>query len=169
MTDTATGRLAGKAALITGGAGGIGVATARRFLDEGARVALLDQDEAAAQSAVAGLGAPDRAMALGADATDAAAVARRVAALVAAFSRLDTVVNNAAARAYAPFGGTTEVDWDRLLAVNVVGADNLVRATFPHLRAAGRGAIVNASSAFALSGRRGMGGYVATKGALVAI
>src|SRR5690606_33166667 len=136
MTDTATGRLAGKAALITGGAGGIGVATARRFLDEGARVALLDRDAAAAQSAAAGLGAADRAMALGADVTDAAAVARAVAALVAAFGRLDIVVNNAAARAYAPLGETTDEGWDRLLAVNVVGANNVVRAALPHLRAA---------------------------------
>lgn len=169
MTDAPSGRLAGKAALITGGAGGIGVATARRFLDEGARVALLDRDEAAAQAAAAGLGDADRAIALCADITDAAAVERAVAALVAAFGRFDILVNNAAARAYAPLDATTGEDWDRLLAVNVVGANTVLRATLPHLRKAGRGAVVNVSSAFALIGRRGMGQYDATKAALVAM
>jgi meso-butanediol dehydrogenase/(S,S)-butanediol dehydrogenase/diacetyl reductase len=162
-----SGRLAGKVALITGGAGGIGVATARRFVAEGARVALLDRDRQAVGAAAAALGADVAADA--ADIRDGAEVAAAVAEVVARFGRLDVLVNNAAARAYAPLAEASEESWDAILSVNVVGANNVLRAALPHLRAAGRGAVVNVSSAFALIGRRGMGQYDATKAALVAM
>jgi meso-butanediol dehydrogenase/(S,S)-butanediol dehydrogenase/diacetyl reductase len=167
MTETRNGRLMGKVALITGGAGGIGVATARRFVAEGARVALLDRDRQAVDAAAAAIDAD--VVAVAADIRDGAAVASAVADIVARFGKLDVLVNNAAARAYAPLAEASEASWDAILGVNVVGANNVLRAALPHLRAAGRGAVVNVSSAFALIGRRGMGQYDASKAALVAM
>ena len=167
MTGATIRRLAGKAALITGGAGGIGVATARRFLAEGARVALLDREQEAVDGAAAALGA--NTLAVGADIGDAAAVAAAVGTVVAAFGQLDILVNNAAARAYRPLADADAESWEAILKVNVVGSNNVTRAALPHLRNGGRGAVVNVSSAFALIGRRGMGQYDATKAALVAM
>jgi meso-butanediol dehydrogenase/(S,S)-butanediol dehydrogenase/diacetyl reductase len=167
MTGAGNGRLTGKIALITGGAGGIGVATARRFVAEGARVALLDRDRQAVDAAAAAIGAD--VVAVATDIRDGGAVAAAVADIVARFGRLDVLVNNAAARAYAPLAEASEESWDAILGVNVVGANNVLRAALPHLRAARRSAIVNVSSAFALIGRRGMGQYDATKAALVAM
>jgi len=162
-----TGRLAGKAALITGGAGGIGVATARRFLDEGARVALLDRERAAVEAAASSIG--EGILAVAADITDEAAVAAAVERVAAALGRLDILVNNAAARAYQPLADADAASWDAILKVNIVGSNTVLRAALPHLRSAGRGAVVSVSSAFALIGRRGMGQYDASKAALVAM
>jgi meso-butanediol dehydrogenase/(S,S)-butanediol dehydrogenase/diacetyl reductase len=169
MSEGQGGRLAGKAALITGGAGGIGVATARRFLAEGARVALLDRDPQALAAAAAGLGGGKSVVAVAADIADAAAVGDAVRHAVGALGGLDVLVNNAAARVYQPLAEASAESWDAILGVNVIGASNVTRAALPPLRASGRGAVVNVSSAFALIGRRGMGQYDATKAALVAM
>jgi 2-hydroxycyclohexanecarboxyl-CoA dehydrogenase len=169
MVSAVPGRLAGKAALITGGAGGIGVATARRFLAEGARVALIDRDGEAVAAATAALDGGARVIARAADIADAAAVDNAVRAVVAEFGRLDILVNNAAARAYQPLAEASAESWEAILRVNVIGSNNVARAALPALRAAGRSAIVTVSSAFALIGRRGMGQYDATKAALLAM
>jgi meso-butanediol dehydrogenase/(S,S)-butanediol dehydrogenase/diacetyl reductase len=163
------GRLAGKAALITGGAGGIGVAAARRFLEEGARVALLDRDPQALAAAAAGLAGGKSVVAVAADIADAAAAEDAVKHAASALGGLDILVNNAAARLYQPLADASAESWEHILGVNVVGANTVARAALPALRVSGRGAVVTVSSAFALIGRRGMGQYDATKAALIAM
>ncbi len=163
MAAMGNGRLAGKTALITGAAGGIGQATARLFLAEGAKLALLDRDEAVKKL---GGGAT---LALKVDITDETAVREAVARVEKKFGGLDVLVNNAAARAHARLAEATPQSWAQVLGVNVIAAGICVKAALPLLRASGNGAIVNVSSAFALIGRRGMGQYDASKAALVSM
>src|SRR5262245_13899062 len=115
-------RLADKVAVITGGAAGIGFAYARRFLAEGARVVLADVADAVA--AADKLGAPERALGLSADVSDAGSVGSMVEAAVHRFGRIDVLVNNAALFAALmpqPFDEIPEAEWDRVMAVNVKG------------------------------------------------
>jgi meso-butanediol dehydrogenase/(S,S)-butanediol dehydrogenase/diacetyl reductase len=162
------GRLQGRAAIITGGARGIGLATARLFLREGARVGLLDQDEAALRQAAAELGA-DGVLWQAANIADAGQVNAAIEQVAAGFGGLDILVNNAAARAFGPVSDATPEAWEAILQVNVIGLSNCARAALPHLRKAGRGAIVNVSSVFAIAGRANMGLYDATKAAALAL
>jgi meso-butanediol dehydrogenase/(S,S)-butanediol dehydrogenase/diacetyl reductase len=157
--------------MITGGAGGIGLATARLFLAEGAAVALLDHEAQSLAAAVATLPAAlqDNVAAILCDIADPAAVEDALAQVKARFGRLDVLVNNAAVRAYHRLGDATAESWDAILRVNVVGTGTCTRAALPLLRENGRGSIVNVSSVFALVGRAGMGQYDATKAAIVAM
>lgn len=143
MATMRNGRLAGKTALITGAAGGIGQATARLFLAEGAKLALLDRDEA-----VKKLGG-SATLALQVDITDESAVREAVSRVERKFGGLDVLVNNAASRAHARLADATPESWAQVLGVNVVAAGICTKAALPLLRAGGNGAIVNVSSAFA--------------------
>src|SRR4051812_4749254 len=108
-----------KVALVTGAARGIGFAVARRFLDEGYRVALLDiEGELLAQS-VAALNAPETTLALQADVSDAAAVTAALAAAQERFGRLDALVNNAGIAVFKPLLETTQAEWQRVMDVNL--------------------------------------------------
>ncbi len=163
-------RLAGKAALITGGAGGIGSATAALFLREGANVCLLDRDDKGLAKVVGDLGLPpSRLTSVVASLEDEVETIAGIAEAVAKLGRLDVLVNNAAARNYGPIADVDAASWERVLRVNVVAASTCARESLPFLRQSGRGAIVNVSSAFALLGRRGMAQYDASKAALVAL
>lgn len=170
MADSPGTRLTGKCALITGGAGGIGAATAALFLREGAHVALLDRDDKGLAKVARELGAPaSRLMTVVASLEDEVETIAGVAEAIAKLGRLDVLVNNAAARNYGAVADVDAASWDRVLKVNVVAASVCAREALPFLRQSGRGAIVNVSSAFALIGRRGMGQYDASKAALVAL
>ena len=165
-------RLAGKAALITGGGAGIGAATARIFCAEGAAVALVDVDEAAAEATQADIrrtvpGA--RVVAVRADVADAMAAASAVERAVATHGRLDVLVNNAALRNGAAIADATPEEWQAVVKVNLVGAAQFARAALPALRRSGRGSVVNVASCYAVTGRKGMGLYDATKAALLAL
>lgn len=160
------GRLAGKAALITGGGRGIGAATAQMFAREGARVAVVDVNAADVETVVRGIG--NDAIGHTADITDEAAAARAVQAAVGAVGRLDILVNNAAIRDVGPVAETPNAAWRRTLDVNLFGTVNVTRAALPHLRRANGGSIVNLSSCYALTGRAGWGQYDASKAALIA-
>ena len=125
-------RLADKVAVITGGAAGIGFQYARRFLAEGARVVVADVADPVA--AAEKLGAADRVLGVGTDVSIAASVTAMVAAAVAAFGRIDVLVNNAAIFATLkpqPFEEIPEAEWDRVMAVNVKGVWNCARAVAP--------------------------------------
>jgi NAD(P)-dependent dehydrogenase (short-subunit alcohol dehydrogenase family) len=135
-----------KVALITGAARGIGLATARRFLDEGWRVALLDIEGEQLREAVTALGRPDDSMALSCDVSDADAVNAAIAAVAQRFGRLDTLVNNAGVATFAPLLDTTNDDWNRILAVNLTGPFLCTKAAVPLMREHGGGAIVNITS-----------------------
>lgn len=158
---------AGKVALVTGAAQGIGLACAARLLSEGARVALLDRDGAAAQAAAGRLG--EGAMAIAADlaglAPDAAAAI--VAQVSTRFGRLDTLVNNAGVIRLQPFLDVTPEAWDLMMDVNVRAPMLLGQAAARAMIAqGGGGAIVNLSSVTAELGAPMAAGYAASKGAM---
>ena len=134
-----------KVALVTGAARGIGLATAKRFLADGWRVALLDIEHQLPDDAVAALADPGHTLAIHCDVSDAAAVADAIAALQARFGRLDALVNNAGIAVFAPLLETEDQDWNRVLAVNLTGPFLCTKAAAPLMREHG-GAIVNITS-----------------------
>ena len=163
-------RLADKVAVITGGAAGIGFQYAKRFLAEGARVVVADVADPVA--AAEKLGAADRVLGVRTDVSIAASVAAMVAATIAAFGRIDVLVNNAAIFATLkpqPFEEIPEAEWDRVMAVNVKGVWNCSRAVAPLMRAQGGGRIVNVASAIVAKGTAFLMHYVTSKGAVVAM
>jgi NAD(P)-dependent dehydrogenase (short-subunit alcohol dehydrogenase family) len=132
-------------ALVTGAARGIGLATAKRFLAEGWRVALLDIDGDLLKKATASLESPDNTLAFHCDVSDAAAVASAVAMVGNRFARLDALINNAGVAVFTPVLETADADWNRILAVNLTGPFLCTRAAVPLMRQRG-GAIVNVTS-----------------------
>lgn len=158
---------AGKVALVTGAAQGIGLACAARLLAEGARVVLLDRDGAAAEAAAARLG--DGAMPLTADLASLTRYAARaiVAQVVAGFGRLDVLVNNAGVIRLQPFLDFDPEAWDLMMDVNVRAPMLLGQAGARAMIAqGGGGAIVNLSSVTAELGAATAAGYAASKGAM---
>jgi meso-butanediol dehydrogenase/(S,S)-butanediol dehydrogenase/diacetyl reductase len=165
-------RLHEKVALITGGGGGIGAATAALFAAQGARLMLVDRDATALEHTAAAI--RDRApgagvQVLAADVGDPATAVQAAKQCADAFGRIDVLVNNAAMRNYAAFADATPEEWHAVVGVNMVGNANFCRAALPHLRAAGKAAIVNVSSCYAVKGRKGMALYDATKAAMIAM
>ena len=164
-------RLHGKTAIITGAGGGIGSATAALFCAAGAKVLLVDRDEAALAAAAARIGGPGP----GACATFAADITRRaeadaaVARALGAFGALDILVNNAAVRRVAAVAASDLADWRAVLDVNLLGAVNFCAAAAPALRASGRASVVNVSSVYGVMGRREWALYDASKAALLAL
>jgi NAD(P)-dependent dehydrogenase (short-subunit alcohol dehydrogenase family) len=160
-------RLAGRVALISGGAGGVGEAASRLFAAEGARVVIVDRQQAAGAALAAELRATGHAAVFAhADVSQAAEVEAAVAAGVAAFGSIDVLFNHAGTIVIKPFLETTEADWDGLMAVNVKSMFLMTRAVLPHMLAAGRGAIVCTSSISAVAATPMEVLYGATKGAV---
>src|SRR3954467_5732887 len=154
-------RLAEKVALITGGESGIGLATARLFVSEGARVHLVGIDEAKLEAAVRELGS-DHALSTVADVTEEAAVERAIAAGVERFDHLDVVFSNAGiSGAVAPIQDYPSDEFARTLAVHVLGAFHILKHGTPHI--ADGGAIIITSSVVGLMGFEGISGYIAAK------
>jgi 2-hydroxycyclohexanecarboxyl-CoA dehydrogenase len=165
-------RLHGKAALITGGGAGIGAAAARLFCQEGAAVMLVDTNPGALvrTSALIREQIPEARIAhLVADIADAGQAAAAVQQALAAFSRLDVLVNNAAMRNHSALADATPEEWLAVVGVNLLGAANYCRAALPALRDARRSSIVNVSSCYAVTGRAGMGLYDTSKAGLLAL
>ncbi len=165
-------RLEGKAALVTGAAAGIGAAIATLFCSEGAAVTLVDQDAALLAKTCAAIreqvpGA--RLTQFAADVADADAAHAALAQARAAHGQLDILINNAAMRNYALLADATPQEWQAVAGVNLLGPANYCRAALPALRKSGRGAIVNISSCYAVTGRKGMGLYDATKAGMLAL
>lgn len=161
-------RLAGKRAIVTGGAGGIGRATAAAFAAEGAAVAVLDLDEAGARDVADRITASGgTALALGVDVSDERAVAAAVEAVVGAFGGLDVVFNNAGIARRTTAVETALADWELSFAVNVRSIFLMCKYAIPHLEAAGGGSIVNTGSGWGLKGGARALPYCASKGAVV--
>jgi 2-hydroxycyclohexanecarboxyl-CoA dehydrogenase len=164
------GRMAGRVALVTGGGGGIGLATGQLFAEEGAAVALLDADGDGVAAAAERIRAavPGAApLALVGDVTREDDARHLIEEATTRLGGLDTLVNVAGVRAYVPLAEATGADWERIIGVNVLGTAHCCKAALPRLRQSGRGSIVNVSSVYGLMGRAGMGQYDTTKAAVL--
>ena len=158
----------GRVALITGGAQGIGKAIGRRFLAEGARVALVDVDAEAGEETRKEFAALGEAVFLPGDVGLEAPARRAVRKAAGLFGRLDVLVNNAGIGIGKPITELTLKEWNRVLAVNLTGAFLFARHAAPHLRKS-RGAIVNIASTRALMSEPNTEAYSASKGGIVAL
>ncbi len=159
-------RLQGRVAVISGGATGVGGAASRLFAAEGARVAVIDINAAAAEhTAQAVRDAGGQAMVAVADVSVAAEVQRAVAEVVQRWGTIDVLFNHAGSIVVKPFLDTTEAEWDRLMAVNVKSMYLVTREVLPHMLAQRRGAIVCTSSISAVAGTPMEVLYDTTKGA----
>ena len=135
-----------KVALVTGAARGIGLAAAKRFLEEGWRVALLDIDGETLEAECAALARPDLTLAITADVADPDADARSVAAVEKRFGRIDALINNAGTAVFKPLLETRFEEWQRVLAVNLSGPFLMTQLAAPVMAKTGGGAIVNITS-----------------------
>ncbi|WP_433474292.1 SDR family NAD(P)-dependent oxidoreductase [Spirillospora sp. CA-142024] len=142
-------------ALVTGGASGIGLATARLLAERGAEVVCLDVNAA-----------PEAFFTVKADVTDDRSVRGAVQEAVARLGGLDVLVNNAGIGAQGTVEGNDDEEWRRVFDVNVIGMVRVTRAALPHLRESGHGAIVNTCSIAATAGLPDRALYSATKGAV---
>ncbi|MFF4137106.1 SDR family NAD(P)-dependent oxidoreductase [Streptomyces mirabilis] len=150
----------GLKALVTGGASGIGRATAELLAARGARVAVLDLDPSTVEKPLLGHRA---------DVTDDASVREAVAAAVADLGGLDVLINNAGIGARGTVEDNADDEWHRVLDVNVVGMVRTARAALPHLRESAHAAIVNTCSIAATAGLPQRALYSATKGAVLSL
>ena len=160
-----------RAALVTGAATGMGLATARAFAEAGAAVVLADfrQDlvEAEARTLVA---AGHKAIAVRCDVSDDAQVEAMVGRTVAEFGRLDAAFNNAGVMAkIAPTADSTREEWDRVIGVNLRGVWSCMKHELRQMERQGGGAIVNNASVGALTGNPGIGSYIASKHGVVGL
>jgi 2-hydroxycyclohexanecarboxyl-CoA dehydrogenase len=154
--------------IVTGGGGGIGGATCRRFGEAGARVAVFDINaESAAQTAADITKAGGVAQAFRCDITDYAEVQSAVGAAVAALGPIDILVNNAGWDVFRLFKDTTPDQWQKLIAINLVGAFNMHHVVLPGMLERRRGRIVNIASDAARVGSSGEAVYAACKSGLV--
>ena len=161
-------RLAGKAALITGGGSGIGRATALLLAREGAAVSVVDLDEARAQAVVREIeGEGWQVISVRCDVSQSADCQHAVEETVAAFGSLDILFNNAGIIRRASVTEINEEEWDRVMAVNVKSIYLMSRYAIPIMTQSGGGAIVNTGSGWGLTGGRNAVSYCASKGAVV--
>lgn len=155
--------------VVTGGGGGIGSATCRRFAAEGATVAVVDIDAAAADRTVAAITSEGgKATAFACDITNHEEVRSAVARVTASLGPIDVLVNNAGWDVFKPFLKTSPADWQKLIAINLTGALNLHHAVLPQMVERRSGRVVNIASDAARVGSSGEAVYAACKGGLVA-
>ncbi|MFF5187448.1 SDR family NAD(P)-dependent oxidoreductase [Streptomyces sp. NPDC000345] len=155
MTD-----LSGLRAVVTGGASGIGLATARALAAQGAAVAVLD---------LAPAGVPEPLLGLQTDVTDDASVRAAVEQAAARLGGLDILVNNAGIGAQGTVADNPDAEWHRVLDVNVLGMVRTTRAALPHLRRSSHAAVVNTCSIAATAGLPQRALYSASKGAVLSL
>lgn len=162
--------LSGKTVIVTGGGGGIGGATCRRFAQEGAKVAVFDMNLDAAQKVADEIkAAGGTAQAFKCDITDRAAVDAALAGAEAALGPVGVLVNNAGWDVFKPFTKTVPAEWDKLIAINLTGALHMLHAVLPGMAERKAGRIVNVASDAARGGSSGEAVYSACKGGLVAL
>jgi len=166
MPESAS-RTAGKVAVVTGAARGIGLAVAARFLDDGYRVALLDIDAATLASTAATLEPQDAVLAIECDVADPGRVASAIDRVAARFGRIDALVNNAGVAVFKPLLETTFDEWARVLAVNLTGPFLCTQACAPVMLENGGGAVVNIGSISGLRASTLRVAYGTSKAALM--
>jgi 3-oxoacyl-[acyl-carrier protein] reductase len=169
-------RLKDKVTLITGGAAGIGQATARRFVEEGAFTAICDVNQEQGQATAKELG--ERCIFNEIDITDRGAVQKWVDAVIEIHGHIDVLVNNAGILRDGLFVKVkngelvkqmSEEDFDQVIAVNLKGAFNCTQAVAPHMIRRGGGSIINVTSVVGLDGNFGQTNYVASKAGVVGL
>ncbi len=163
--------MTGRRAIVTGAGAGIGAATAQLFAREGAAVLLVDADAQAlarTRDAILAADAAASLLCVAADVADEDAAFDAVRQAIQAWGGVDTLINNAAMRNYSAAADATPAQWQAMVGVNLVGMSNYCRAALPALRACGHGSVVNVSSCYAVTGRKGMALYDATKAAQLA-
>lgn len=169
MTDNES-VAAGRVAVITGGASGIGLAVARQLGEGGHPVALLDRQGDVVQKAADELRESGiTALAAEVDVTDRGAVDKALDQVRRELGPVRIMVTSAGIESTAPFGDITLDDWDRVLAVNLTGTFHCVQAVVPDMKEAGWGRIVTISSSSAQSGAPDRAHYVASKGGVIAL
>lgn len=156
-----TARLAGKVAIVTGGARGMGEATCRLFVAHGARVIVADVLDEPGENLAAELG--DHARFCSLDVTSEEAWANAVAMAEQTFGPVDILVNNAGVLMFKSILETSRADFERVLGVNLVGEFLGIKAVAPGMIAQGRGAIVNVSSVDGMKGANSLVAYATSK------
>lgn len=162
------GRLAGRVAVVTGGASGIGLASARLFAAEGAHLALVDRD-AEALAAAEGELAGAQVLSLPGDVGDEATVERHAQAVLARFGGLDILLACAGTSTGTAVPDTALAAWEGVIRTNLTGAFLWSRAALAPMRRAGRGSIILVGSQLAQAGGRANAAYLASKGAVVSL
>jgi 2-hydroxycyclohexanecarboxyl-CoA dehydrogenase len=161
--------LAGKNAVVTGGASGIGLATSQRLARDGAGVAIWDVNEADAQRAAAELVSKGaRAIACRVDVSQRAQVKAGLERVHAELGPVQILVNNAGITDFTPFLEVTEESWDRIMSVNLKSMLLCTQAVVPDMLAAGWGRVINISSSSAQAGSARMTAYASSKGGVIA-
>lgn len=162
--------LDGKTVIVTGGGGGIGSATCRRFAEEGAHVAVFDLNLDAARQVAEQITAKGGvAQAFECDITNRTAVDAAVASAESSLGPASVLVNNAGWDVFKPFVKTVPTEWEKLIAINLTGALHMLHAVLPGMAQRKSGRIVNVASDAARGGSSGEAVYSACKGGLVAL
>ncbi|QKG23825.1 SDR family NAD(P)-dependent oxidoreductase [Actinomadura verrucosospora] len=158
------GNLENKVAVVTGGASGIGGAVTRLFVERGARVVVVDLQQDAGEALAKELG--DAVVFRQGDVSDRAVADAAVAAAVARFGRLDTLINNASASRQKPIEEQTDDDWRLAMDTGLYATRNFMLAALPELKKAGGASIVNFGSAAGMEGQPNQASYAASKEAI---
>ena len=160
--------LSGKVAIVTGGNGGIGLGLARGLANGGADIAIVGRNDAKSKAAVDDIAARGvKAIAIAADVTDKAAVARMVERVAAELGRIDILVNNAGINVRKP-PHVLEIDeWESVIDTNLTSAFLCSKAVYPAMKAAGGGKVINIGSMMSIFGASFMPAYAASKGGIV--
>ena len=160
-----------KICIVTGAASGIGLAIAKRYAEAGAKVAIADLKQDAAQAAADGINAahPGRAMAVAMDVTDETQVNAGVAAVVAAWGTVDVLVSNAGIQIVNPIEQFAFADWKKMLAIHLDGAFLTSKSVIPHMYAQGSGAILFMGSVHSKEASPLKSAYVTAKHGLLGL
>ncbi|MGE7983225.1 3-oxoacyl-ACP reductase FabG [Solibacillus sp. NPDC093137] len=158
-------RLENKVAIITGGAGGIGLAAVKRFLEEGARVAIVDYDKQQGEKIEAELG--ENVAFFAVDVSKLADVKEMVEQVVDRFGKIDILINNAGITRDATLVKMSEEDFEKVIQINLNGVYYCTQAVAPHMIAQGSGKIISTSSVSGVYGNFGQTNYAATKAAII--
>lgn len=164
-------KLQDKVCIVTGSASGIGLAIARLYVKEGAKVVIADLNRAAAEQTAADINAdsPGQAMAVAMDVTDEDAVNAGIAAVVAAWGGIDVLVSNAGVQIVNPIENYAFSDWKKMLAIHLDGAFLTTRACLPHMYAKGSGAIILMGSVHSKEASPLKSAYVTAKHGLLGL
>lgn len=158
-------RLENKVAIITGGAGGIGLAAVKRFLEEGAKVAIVDYDKQQGEKIEAELG--ENVAFFAVDVSKLADVKEMVEQVVNRFGKIDILINNAGITRDATLVKMSEEDFEKVIQINLNGVYYCTQAVAPHMIAQGSGKIISTSSVSGVYGNFGQTNYAATKAAII--